>query len=254
MEPKVRASCTWTQTAGNEISKLLPTRISDEDVFVKPDLYDVVNEERSALFLNNQKPCELQIAISPRFKIAAFTLVCSVPKVELFLGPSQEYYQTIYGECMEEDDDEVPIRPYRYDVEIDRSGIADINLKLLSSSEEICIYGAMLHIAPNPNGITTQLVNPNNLKMTQELLQCGTADNCGPKFQQFMALMQRQGETIQNETKTNADKEMSMSSLYLDICAKLDQLESKISKRLDDFEAQQAQKLDKIIAILEKKH
>lgn len=128
---------------------------------------DTIKEDRAVLFSDIDSsgiPCEMRFQISPRFKIAALTLVCSAPKVELFLGPAQEYFETIYGIAIEEDGGDVPIQPYRYDVEIERSGIADIDLKLLTSDKEVFIYGAMLHIAPNPNGITTQQQKPFDLQ------------------------------------------------------------------------------------------
>lgn len=263
MTEKVIARCTWTQTAGSELSELVPTRLSEEDFFVKPDLDDVVNEERAVLFSNNDSPaipCELQFQISPRFKIAALTLVCSAPKVELFLGPTQEYLETIYGIALEEDDGDVPIRPYRYDVEIDRCGIADINLKLLTSCKEICIFGAMLHIAPNPNGITTQLQKPFDLQKIQELLHRGGSSDSPnkpedneEKMQKFMSLMK--GFTSHSQTQKQViGADIDINSIKQHIDSKFEQLESTISKRLDEFEAQQTKKLDKIIAMLENKN
>lgn len=35
MSDKVIVRCSWTQVAGNELSQLVPTRLSDEDVYVK---------------------------------------------------------------------------------------------------------------------------------------------------------------------------------------------------------------------------
>ncbi|XP_064550583.1 uncharacterized protein LOC135436793 [Drosophila montana] len=265
MTEKVIARCSWTQTAGKELSQLVPTRLSDEDVFEKPDLDDVIGEERAVLFSYTDCPtipCELQFQISPNFKIAAITLVCSAPKVELFVGPTQEYLETIYGSAVEEDEGDIPIRPYRYDVEIDRSGIADINLKLLTSAKEICIYGAMLHIAPNPNGITTQLQKPFDIQKIQELLQKG-GTSCGPtnqtedsdqKLQKFMNMMKNYVSHSETSMPAAAGTDMGASSLKEHIDAKFDQLERTVSKRLDGFEAQQAAKLDKIIAMLENKN
>ncbi|EDW24028.1 GL23602 [Drosophila persimilis] len=291
MSVPVTARCSWTQSAGNELSQLVPTLLSDDDVFVKPDLDDVVNENLAVLFSNNDvppPPCELHFEIVPRFKIAALTLVCSAPKVELFLGPLQEYYETIYGICLEEDDDEVPIRPYRYDMEIDRSGIAVINLKLLTSANEICVYGAILHVAPNPNGITTQLQRPVDLQKVQELLQKdGTGDRKskaeerGEKLQQFMSLMK--GCTTPAETPSTVKAEdvgekpppelmslikgctthgetppqsvaSDLSSLQSHIDKKFEQLEQLVTKRLEAFEVQQTDKLNQIIELLQSRN
>ncbi|XP_060645203.1 uncharacterized protein LOC132783910 [Drosophila nasuta] len=269
MTEKVISRCSWTQTAGNELSQLIPTRHYEEDVFVKPALDDVVNEDRAVLFANNESapiPCELHFEISPRFKIAALTLVCSAPKVELFVGTNQEYLETIYGVAIEEDEGEgdVPIRPYRYDVEIDRSGIANINLKLLTSSKEICIFGAMLHIAPNPNGITTQQQQPFDLQKIQELLHKGgssssssqskTEDN-EEKMQKFMSLMK--GITGQSHSQVPTavpTGNMDMNSINQHISLKFEQLEQLITKRLDEIQLQQTEKLDRIMALLEKRN
>ncbi|KAH8310765.1 hypothetical protein KR044_002919 [Drosophila immigrans] len=269
MTEKVSARCSWTQTAGNELSQLIPTRQSEEDVFVKPALDDVVNEERAVLFSNNEAapiPCELYFEISPRFKIAALTLVCSAPKVELFVGPTQEYLETIYGEAVEEDagDVDMPIRPYRYDVEIDRSGIANINLKLLTSCKEICVFGVMLHIAPNPNGITTQLQQPFDLQKIQELLHKGgtsssnsqnkTEDN-EEKMQKFMSLMKGiTGHPPASQPAVAPAAGIDMNSLNQHIDIKFEQLERIITKRLDEIQLQQTEKLDKIMAMLEKQN
>ncbi|XP_022215713.2 uncharacterized protein LOC111069827 [Drosophila obscura] len=291
MSVPVTARCSWTQTAGNELSKLVPTLLSDDDVFVKPDLDDVVNESRAVLFSHNDvppPPCELRFQIVPRLKIAALTLVCSAPKVELFIGPLQEYCETIYGTCLEEDDDDMSIRPYRYDMEIDRSGIADINLKLLTSANEICVYGAILHVAPNPNGITTQLPRPVDIQKIQELLQTGgTGDGKAKpeekseKLQQFMSLMK--GCTTPAETPATAKKEgegekpppelmslikgcathaeapakvfpSDLSSLQKHIDKKFEQLEQLVTKRLEAFEAQQTDKLNQIIELLQSRN
>ncbi|KAH8359897.1 hypothetical protein KR093_009347 [Drosophila rubida] len=266
MTEKVSARCSWTQTAGNDLSQLIPTRHADEDVFVKPALDDVVNEQRAVLFSNNESasvPCELHFEISPRFKIAALTLVCSAPKVEVFVGTTQEYLETIYGEALEEDESDVPIRPYRYDVEIDRSGIANINLKLLTSCKEICIYGAMLHIAPNPNGITTQLQQTFDLQKIQELLHKGGSNSSSSssqikpednaeKMQKFMSLMKGiTGHSQSQEPAAALPANLDVNSVKQHIDNKFEQLERLITKRLDEIQLQQTEKLDKIIAMLE---
>ncbi|XP_034660406.1 uncharacterized protein LOC117896294 [Drosophila subobscura] len=283
MSVPVTAHCSWTQTAGSELSKLVPTQLSDDDVFVKPDLDDVVNESRAVLFSHNDDPpppCELRFQIIPRFKIAALTLVCSAPKVELFIGPLQEYCETIYGTCLEEEDEDVPIRPYRYDMEIDRSGIADINLKLLTAANEICVYGAILHVAPNPNGITTQLPRPVDLQKVKELLQTGAtgdgktkAEEHGDKLQKFMSLMK--SCTVPAETPSAAKVEdvppelmslikgctthaespaqavaSDLPDLQDHIDKKFEQLEQLVTTRLEAFEARQTEKLNQIISLL----
>ncbi|KAM8705274.1 hypothetical protein ACLKA7_009696 [Drosophila subpalustris] len=261
MTEKVITRCTWTQTAGNELSQLVQTRLFDEDVFVKPDLDDVINEERAVLFSDIDSPgipCELQFQIAPSFKIAALTLVCSAPKVELFLGPSQEYLETVYGIAIDADGGDVPIQPYRYDVEIDRSGIADIDLKLLTTGKDIFIYGAMLHIAPNPNGITTQLQTPFDLLKIQELLQRGGSSGSQKKpdeekMQKFMSLMK--GITTHSQSQAPAlAADTSVIDVNQHIDSKFEELERMISKRLDEIEAQQNKKLDKIIAMLENRN
>ncbi|XP_068155733.1 uncharacterized protein [Drosophila tropicalis] len=256
----INARCNWTQTAGKELSQLVPARLYEEDVFVKPDIDEVVGEDRAVLFSNDvTKPtaCELNFSISPRFKISVLTIVCSVPKVELFLGPSQEYYETIYGTSIEEDDSDVAIQPYRYDVEIDRSGICDINLKLLTSANEICIYGAILHVAPNPNGITTQS-RPIDLQKIQEILMKGGSSTAGvaaadkseaqsQKFQQFMALMK--GCTTSHVPAENPSQDIPTDLIAL-IDSKLQGLEQRLLKRMEEIEARQTDKLNQIISLL----
>ncbi|KAH8306317.1 hypothetical protein KR018_007416 [Drosophila ironensis] len=250
---KVQARCSWAQTAGNELSQLVATRLSDDDVFVKPHLDDVVNEERAALFASKETPpppCELRFQINARYKIAALTLVCSAPKVELFIGPLQEYLETIYGECVEDEDEEVPVRPYRYDLEIDRSGIAQINLKLLTSASEICVYGTMLHVGPNPNGITTQLPRPADVLRIQDILQKGGKspgkEEAKPEtLQQFKDLIKGSSKESEPPSDLSAIKDL-IDKRFL-------QLNQLITKRLNDFEAKQSEKLDRIIALLDKK-
>ncbi|EDW81130.1 uncharacterized protein Dwil_GK11186 [Drosophila willistoni] len=254
----INARCNWTQTAGKELSQLVPARLYDEDVFVKPDIDDVVGDDRAVLFSNDvtqPTACELNFSISPRFKISVLTIVCSVPKIELFLGPSQEYYETIYGTSIEEDDSDVPIRPYRYDMEIDRSGICDINLKLLTSANEICIYGAILHVAPNPNGITTQSRSI-DLQKIQEILMKGGSSAAGAadkseeqsqKFQQFMALMK--GCTTSHVPAENPSQDIP-TDLIAHIDSKLQGLEEKLMKRMEEIGARQTEKLDLIIRLL----
>ncbi|KAH8284040.1 hypothetical protein KR054_008081 [Drosophila jambulina] len=260
---KVTAKCSWPQTAGNELSQVVLTRLSDDDVFVKPDLDDVINEERAVLFASSESPpppCELRFQIASRYKIAALTLVCSAPKVELFIGPSQEYFETIYGICLEEDAEE-PLRTYRYDMEIDRSGINDISLKLLTAANEVCFYGSILHVAPNPNGITTQLPRPMDLLRIQELLQKGgsqpNTEEHADKLQQFISLIK--GGSPQAEPTVAPPAPPSAPSADVSVLKELIdkrflQLNQLVTKRLDDFEAKQAEKLDKIIALLQEKH
>lgn len=226
----------------------------------RPDLNDVVNDERAVLFTNNDStptPCELQFHISPAFKIAAITLVCSAAKLEVFVGITQEYLETIYGISIEEDEGDVPIRPYRYDVEIDRSGISDINLKLLTSSSEVCIFGSMLHTAPNPNGITTQLQKPFDLQKIQELLHRGgcsgsqkNSEDNEQKLQKFMCLMK--GVSSQSQQPAPGET-LDMICVNQHIDTKFQQLEQTISRRLDEFAAQQTEKLDRIIALLDQR-
>ncbi|XP_037723366.1 uncharacterized protein LOC119555817 [Drosophila subpulchrella] len=257
---KVTASCNWPQMAGNGLDQLVATRLSDEDVFIKPDLDDVINEERAVLFsmqsADQPPPCELRFQIQARYKIAALTLICSAPKVELFIGPLQEYCETIYGTCVDEEDPEVPVRPYRYDMEIDRSGINDINLKMLTSASEICVYGALLQVAPNPNGITTQLPRPVDPQIIQELLQRGGSspakkEEQAEKFQQFMSLMKGCSPKVEvkaQEAVPTTDVEILKGHIDM----RFEKLTQLVAKRLDNFEAQQTEKLNKIIALLEK--
>ncbi|XP_016926354.3 uncharacterized protein [Drosophila suzukii] len=257
---KVTASCNWPQMAGNGLDQLVATRLSDEDVFIKPDLDDVINEDRAVLFsmqsADPPPPCELRFQIQVRFKIAALTLICSAPKVELFIGPLQEYCETIYGTCVDEEDPEVPVRPYRYDMEIDRSGINDINLKMLTSASEICVYGALLQVAPNPNGITTQLPRPVDPQIIQELLQRGGTspskkEEQAEKFQQFMSLMKGCSPKVDvkaQEAVPTTDVEILKGHIDM----RFEKLTQLVAKRLDNFEAQQTEKLNKIIALLEK--
>lgn len=258
---KVTARCTWPQLSGNGLDQLVATRLSDEDVFVKPDLDDVIDENRAVLFSMQSAdlppPCELRFQIPNRFKIAALTLICSAPKVELFIGPLQEYCETIYGTCVDDEDPEVAVRPYRYDMEIDRSGINDINLKMLTSGSEICVYGALLQVAPNPNGITTQMPRPMDAQRIQELLQRGGTsplkkEEQAEKFEQFMSLMKGYSPQAKDQTQETAPPSTDVAILKEHIDMRFEKLTQLVSKRLDNFEAQQMEKLNKIIALLEK--
>lgn len=77
--------------------------------------------------------CELDIQLYPEYKIQAFCMVCSVDKIEIFQGLSKEYLETIYGErLMEEDYLDDQLKTYRYDVELQKSGITRLTIKVIA--------------------------------------------------------------------------------------------------------------------------
>lgn len=84
----------------------------------------------------SEKVCELQLKVFPRYKIESISLICSVPKLEIFVGNLKEYLETIYGILLDDNDDnngagepEIP-KSYRYDIEVEKSGVVELYLKV----------------------------------------------------------------------------------------------------------------------------
>jgi len=128
---------------------------------------------------------------------------------------------------------------------------------MLTSASEICVYGALLQVAPNPNGITTQMPRPMDAQRIQELLQRGGTsplkkEEQAEKFEQFMSLMKGYSPQAKDQTQETAPPSTDVAILKEHIDMRFEKLTQLVSKRLDNFEAQQMEKLNKIIALLEK--
>lgn len=72
-------------------------------------------------------------------------------------------------------------------------------------------------------------------------------------MQKFLSLMKGITSHSQTQEPTTA-VDTNIIGLYQHIDSKFKQLECTISKRLDQFEAHQSERLDKIIALLENKN
>lgn len=93
---------------------------------------EIVDEERSILLskFDSSENCELLIHIFSQYKIQSVSLVCNVSKIEIFFGPIREYLKTVHGDIADKSDDQ--FKSYRYDIEVERSGITDLILKVIS--------------------------------------------------------------------------------------------------------------------------
>lgn len=110
--------------------------ITNDQCFVRPTNEELVDQEKAVLLTksdDDSEYCELDIQLYPEYKIQAFCMVCSVDKIEIFQGLSKEYLETIYGErLMEEDYLDDQLKTYRYDVELQKSGITRLTIKVIA--------------------------------------------------------------------------------------------------------------------------
>ncbi|CAD6993574.1 unnamed protein product [Ceratitis capitata] len=144
---------SWNATGGELVVVSSQTLYKPErhaSIFVRPSLDDIIAEENAVLFAKegSDEPCEVQICLkTPIYKIDSISMVCTAPKLELFTGPLKEYTETLYGEVAEDDDND-KVFSYRFDIVVEKSGITEAALKLLASSDEICIFGICVQTAP----------------------------------------------------------------------------------------------------------
>ncbi|XP_055903807.1 uncharacterized protein LOC129939716 [Eupeodes corollae] len=281
MDVSAQISTNWNLIAGTEVSKVVQNKITNTEDFIKPNLEEILAAER-AILLNsgsqsNQPTCELTIRVFPKFKIDSLTVICTSPKIEFFSGIQSEYVETVYGERLEdEDDSNDDVQGYRYDVEIQKSGVTNLMLKLITASNELCVYGIQLNVAPNPNGITTLLPNRINLDNVKELLNNSnqklspSAEKCKSFLETYNNVMNSGGSDLiakfknsmdlQNELKTIPALPLPLTETINDnshiisyIDKKVQESENRILKRLDEIEETQNLKLDRILKLLENK-
>ncbi|XP_053945172.1 uncharacterized protein LOC128854794 [Anastrepha ludens] len=289
-EASVQVVCNWSLIGGCELSQSVQTRITHEDIFIKPELEEIIGKQNAILLKKtpNSDPCELHIRLpSSIYKIESVTTVCTASKLELFLGPLKEYTETLYGEPAD-DDDNGEVFSYRYDIEVQKSGVTECSFKLLTSCDEICIFGILLQIAPNPNGITTGA--DINFLNVQKMLS-NTGQNISPSAEKCMLVMQAANqikgfagtgqsslsffdqmkqtladrihsatvkEDYSNKNTENMAEESPLpeleTALKTHIDHKFSELERKITAHLELVLSQQNDKLDKIMQILENRN
>ncbi|XP_018791395.1 PREDICTED: uncharacterized protein LOC108970451 [Bactrocera latifrons] len=262
------AESNWKRVGGCELSQTLQTRTTHEDIFIRPSLDEIIRDENAVLLKKGESndACELLVCLKrPFYKIDSLSLVCTTPKLELFLGPLKEYAETLYGETAddEDDNDDGEVFSYRYDIEVQKSGITEVLLKLLTPTDDICIFGILIQMAPNPNGITTG--TEINMENVQKMLNTGqkispNAEKC-MLFMQTAKQMQSMGNVQSNSTllehmkQALANRETHSSELEAALKTHIDnrfeQLERKITTHLNTLLSEQNEKLDKILQIME---
>lgn len=108
-------------------------------IFYRPSLDQIIKNENAVLLKKGEykDACDLLVRLKrPFYKIDSLSLVCTAPKLELFLGPLKEYAETLYGEIADDEDDNDggEVFSYRYDIEVQKSGITELLLKVNSDS------------------------------------------------------------------------------------------------------------------------
>lgn len=106
----------------------------------RPNLDEIIRDENAVLLKKGESndACDLLVRLKrPFYKIDSLSLVCTAPKLEFFLGPLNEYAETLYGEIADDDDDNDggEVFSYRYDIEVQKSGITELILKVNSDSK-----------------------------------------------------------------------------------------------------------------------
>lgn len=91
---------------------------------------EIVDEEKSLLLTkaDSSENCEVCVELYSEYKIQSVSLACDVPKIEIFFGPIKEYLETVYGVITDDSDDQ--FKSYRYDINVERSGITNLVLKV----------------------------------------------------------------------------------------------------------------------------
>lgn len=264
----VLVECNWKRVGGCELSQTVQTRITHEDIFIRPNLDEIIRDENAVLLKKGESndACDLLVRLKrPFYKIDSLSLVCTAPKLEFFLGPLNEYAETLYGEIADDDDDNDggEVFSYRYDIEVQKSGITELILKLLTSTDDICLFGILIQIAPNPNGITTG--TEINMENVQKMLNTG--QKISPNAEKCMLFMQtaKQMKGIENaQSPTTLLEQMKQAlanreapsseletALKTHIDNKFEQLERKMTIHLNMVLSEQNEKLDKILQIME---
>uniref|UniRef100_A0A1A9V931 Uncharacterized protein n=1 Tax=Glossina austeni TaxID=7395 RepID=A0A1A9V931_GLOAU len=287
----IQLTSNWSRSGGCDFSEAFLLQTADPDIFIKPPLDELLDENRAILLSNTkleEEKCELCAQLFPHYKIQAFNMVCNVPKIEIFQGPLKEYKETAYGLLINETDDEavshnnLELHCYRYDVEVDKSGVTEITIRFLTALSEVCIFGICIQFAPNPNGITSLMphsvgrINVENVqsmlansarkttapaekykKFLETIIKCGnsSAAESSAVNHNFKALNQHgESEGRLAHTNLNNDKiQFEMIRYLMDhIDLRFKEFESVIQQRINEIEQRQSAKLDKILNMLEK--
>ncbi|XP_065354254.1 uncharacterized protein LOC135948747 isoform X1 [Calliphora vicina] len=265
----IKVSSNWSQIGGCTFSESVQVHAADPDYLLRPQLDELVDEEKSVLLSkgHSSEYCELYLEILHHYKIQAVSFVCNVAKVEIFQGPIKEYLETIYGVTVDESDEQ--FKSYRYDLEVEKSGVTDLTLRFLTDSSDVCIFGIMLHNAPNPNGVTTLLPNTSciNIQNVQNILQNSTKP--GPTSEKCKQLLEIMTQSSQSNSMTleqlmtqkmniehaKPDKKSTdediFNQLKLHIDERFQQMEMRINRHMENMEQRQMQKLDNILNTLE---
>uniref|UniRef100_A0A1B0G974 Uncharacterized protein n=1 Tax=Glossina morsitans morsitans TaxID=37546 RepID=A0A1B0G974_GLOMM len=288
----MQLTSNWSRSGGCDFHEAFLLQTADPDIFIKPPLDELLDENRAILLSNpklEEEKCELCAQLFPHYKIQAFNLVCNVPKIEIFQGPLKEYKETAYGLLINEADDEaeshnnLELHCCRYDVEVDKSGVTEITIRFLTALPEVCIFGICIQIAPNPNGITSLIphtVGRINVENVQSMLANSARKTTAPaeKYKKFLEAIIKSGnssaakssafvnhnfkalnqhdesEGTVAQTNLNNDKiEFEMTRYLMDhIDLRFKEFESVIQQRVNEIEQRQSAKLDRILNMLEK--
>uniref|UniRef100_A0A1B0AGQ1 Uncharacterized protein n=1 Tax=Glossina pallidipes TaxID=7398 RepID=A0A1B0AGQ1_GLOPL len=277
----IQLTSNWSRSGGCDFHEAFLLQTADPDIFIKPPLDELLDEKRAILLSNpklEEQKCELCAQLFPHYKIQAFNMVCNVPKIEIFQGPLKEYKETAYGLLINEADDEaeshnnLELHCYRYDVEVDKSGVTEITIRFLTSLSEVCIFGICIQFAPNPNGITSlNTVGRINVENVQSMLANSarkTTTAPAEKYKKFLEAIIKSGNSSAAkssalhdesegrlvETNLNNDKIEFETIRYLmdHIDLRFKEFESVIQQRIDEIEQRQSAKLDRILNMLEK--
>jgi len=107
-----------------------------------------------------------------------------------------------------------------------------------------------------PTGIPFVYELDENFKPVVSMQFLGTSplkkEEQAEKFEQFMSLMKGYSPQAKDQTQETAPPSTDVAILKEHIDMRFEKLTQLVSKRLDNFEAQQMEKLNKIIALLEK--
>ncbi|XP_067616968.1 uncharacterized protein [Eurosta solidaginis] len=254
-KPTVQVVCNWKRAGGCELTQNVRYEVTHEYIFIPPALNMIVGNENAIILKhddNIKEPCEVHLKLQPTvYKIEDISIVSTVEKIEVFLGALNEYMDTFNGEALEDKRKNI-VFTYRHDIQVQRSGITEVILKFISSAEELCIFGTVLQIAPNPNGITT---GP-NIDFAKLLGKPGSS----PRTEACLLFLEKvaKKQDFAHKNQANASTAIvaaptldSALKTYLD--KRFEQLELKINERIDKAIAEQNAKLDKILDMLENK-
>uniref|UniRef100_A0A1I8Q7T6 Uncharacterized protein n=1 Tax=Stomoxys calcitrans TaxID=35570 RepID=A0A1I8Q7T6_STOCA len=265
MDPSlVNLASNWTRVGGCPFEEILQVKSADPDVFLRPTLNELLNQDKAILLKKGDcTECfEIHIQLIPEYKIQAISFISNITKVEIFQGKMEEYLKTLYGTLEKEDDDIVDedFKTYRYDLEVEKSGITDVAIKFLSSADEVCIFGIQVQIAPNPNGITTLVSNCINYDNVQSILQSSnTGSLASEKCTQLLNIFAKskcpskfRSESSEKLKAFDMKVVNEASSIQTYIDHRLNKMEERLNEHLTCIEKKQTEIVDCLIKLLEK--